>query len=357
MEGGFRIEPLKEEDFNEIAELLNQTFGASRTRTYNLWKYEQTPPNQVLVVKDTSTSKVAGFVAQITLPIILGEEVYVAVQSVDGVVHPQFRGQGIFYDLCNESYRTSRENGAALVIAWTERYGGAWRVNIKKHGFLDIGLMKVLVYPIKPFRAVRWLGWGRLKSFVVGAVLWCRKILKHPRNIARLDLILEKGKWDYDGFSSCWKESLIPNAAAINKSSEFYKRRFSKSLWPTQEFYPISVREKDKIVCFAICITYTSKEGTSGIIADLHCIDGNDEALRLLIKECIEHFKAEGADYVRGWAKKSDWILKILVNSGFIIRDGRECLIMSPLSDDVTSDSPIFDFRLWDLDLCDSDHV
>lgn len=356
MDGGLRIEPLNQEDLDEIAALLDRS-GTPRTRSYSLWKYELAPPNQVLVAKNLSTSKVVGFNALIPWPIILDTEVYDAVQYVDAVVHPQFRRRGIWYNLCSEVCQRGRKNGFTLLISWAPRFGPVWKSFIEKLGWVDIGLMKVFAYPIKPFRAVRWLEWGRLRSLVVGTVLWFRKLLKHPKNITTQGLVVGKGRWDYDEFWRCWKESLKPGAAAINKNPEFYRRRFLKSVWPPHEFYPISVRENDKIVCFAICIAHASDKGTGGVIVDLHCIEGHDNALRLLVKECIEYLKAEGADYVRGWAKKSDWILETLVNSGFIIRDGRECFLIFPLSDDVTGDSRILDFDLWDLNLCDSDHV
>ncbi|MFW9912077.1 MAG: GNAT family N-acetyltransferase [Candidatus Thorarchaeota archaeon] len=357
MEGGFKIEPLNHKDLEEIANLMKQVFGTSRTQDYSLWKYEQAPPNQVLIVKDSITSKIVSFNALIPWPIILDAEVFDAVQSVDGVVHPQFRRRGIWYNLCNEICRRGAENGFTYLIGWAERYAPAWRAYIGKLGWMDIGIMQVFAYPIKPFRAVRWLEWGRLKSLVVGTVLWFRKLMKHPRSVMAEGLVVEKGRWDYDGFWRCWKESQKRGGAAIYKDPSFYRRRFMKSPWPQHEFYPISVRKNDKIVCFAICIVYASELGIGGVIADLQCIEGHENALKLLLKECIEYFEAEGAEYARGWAKKPDWILETLVNLGFIIRDGRECFLIYPLSDDVKTDPRFLDFNLWDLNLCDSDHV
>ena len=344
------------EDLGEVADLLS-TPTSPRTKDYLLWKFEHTPPNQLSVVKDSSTLKVVGFNALIGWPIVIEENVIDAVQSVDLVVHAEYRNQGIMYDLCSYLYETARNNGIAFGVGWTARYGPAWRVFVKKLGWSDIGLMKVLAYPIRPFRAVRYLKWGKLKSLVAGAFLWLRKLVKHPRSTVQEDLVLEKGKWDYEGLWRCWKDSLNPGVIAAKRNPEFYRRRFSKSIWTPHKFLPIAVRRNDKIVCYAICIAQPSDTGISGVIVDMHSLEGHEVALKLLLNECIEHFEEEGASFVRSWAKKPEWILKLMIDSGFVLQEGKQSFRVLAFSDDVAIDSRIFEFSRWDLDLCDSDHV
>jgi GNAT superfamily N-acetyltransferase len=356
MEGGIVIEPMSQGDLDELLDLLGG-IDEGINADYLLWKYEQTPPNQLSVARNLDTSKVVGFNALIQWPVIFETTDYDAVQSVDTIVHPQYRGRGIWYRICTELYRTARENGVILIIGWTARYGPAWKGLVEKLGWTDIGRIQMFAYPIKPFKAVKWLEWGRLKSLIAGLFLWIRKCIKHPRRIKSDGLVIEKGTWDYEGLWRCWNESLAPGTAAIRKSPDFYRRRFSRSKWPPDEFVPIVIREKERIVCFAICLTQNLDKGTGGVIADLHSIVGNETALRVLIAECIRHFEAEGADFVRGWAKKPNWILRELVDSGFVIRNIRQCFLLLSLSDDVPIDSRLFDFNIWDLDLCDSDHI
>jgi GNAT superfamily N-acetyltransferase len=350
------IEPINQEDFDELADLLGG-IDEGISGDYLRWKYEQTPLNQLFGAKDANTSKVVGFNALIQWPVIFETTVHNVVQSVDTIVHPQFRGRGVWYQICTELYRTARENGVMLAIGWTARNAPAWKGFVGKLGWSDIGLIQMFLYPIKPFKAGKWFGWGRLKSSIAGLYLWIRKILKHPRRIRSDGLAIDKGTWDYEGLWRCWNESLTPSTVAIRRDPDFYTRRFSKSKWPQHEFVPIVVRENDRIVCFAICLTQELDKGTAGVIADLHSIIGCETALRVLLAECVKHFEAEGADFVRGWAKKHDGILRELVDSGFMIQDSRQCFILLPLSDDFPVDSELFDFALWDLDLCDSDHV
>jgi len=356
MDAGLVIEPMSPDDIDEVIGLLGYNV-TTETRNYFIWRYQQTPQNQLLVVRDSGSRRIVGFNALVKCPIVFDSVEYEAVQSVDLVVHPEYRRKGIMYDLCMELYGNASRNGSKLAIGWTARGLPAWRGFVYKLDWLDLGLVPDLVYPLKPFRAVNWLGWGRVKRKAGGLLLWLWKTVRRPRSVPRNDLAVETGRWDHLGLWECWKESLESGAAAIKRNTDFYATRFSMSRWPPYEFHPITVREDGRIVSHAICITYVSGQGSAGIIADLHSVRGKQKALRLLIGACIDHFQSEGADFFRLWAKKPIWVTQELEKWGFINRSGNQCFRVRSLADDYPGDSRILDFNIWDIDLCDSDHV
>jgi GNAT superfamily N-acetyltransferase len=356
MDGQFILKPMDTNSLDDVLRLLGRE-SSPEMRKYYIWKYEETPANQLGVVIDSDSSRVIGFNALTRSSIIFERNIYDTVQSIDLIVHPEFRKQGIRPLLCSSLYEKCKENGFTLAIGWTARHGPAWSGFEDKLGWIDIGLMPVLAYPIRPFRAVRWLEWGRFRSLIAGAFLWLRKLVKHPKKVKSDELVIDKSAWDHNELWRCWRESLKPGAAAVNRTPDFYRRRFSKSMWPPHEFIPISAWKNDKIVCFAICITHVLDGGTEGIIVDLHAIDGADDALRLVVEKCVEHFESQGADYIRLWGKKPEWVVKQFVDDGFILRNRTQCFRLLSLSERNKIDPRLYDFGLWDLDLCDSDHV
>jgi GNAT superfamily N-acetyltransferase len=349
------LKPMDTKSLDDVLQLLGREPNPE-LRNYYIWKYNETPSNQLGVVINTGSSKVIGFNALIKTSVIFEEESYNVAQSVDLVVHPGFRKKGIMHFLCSELYKKCKENGVALLIGWTTRYGPAWYGFIDL-GWTDIGLMAVLAYPIKPFKAVRWLKLGRIRSLIIGAGLWLRKLVKHTKIIKYEDLVLDRGKWNYEEIWRCWRKSLKPGAAAVNRSLEFYKNRFAKSMWQPHEFIPISAWKNDGIVCFAICIVNDFEGGTEGIIADLHAVEGCVDGLQLVMNECVKYFEMNDADYVRLWGKKPEWVLKQLISDGFILRNRDLCFRLLSLLEREKINPQLYDFGIWDLDLCDSDHI
>lgn len=349
------LEGMDTKNLDGVLQLLERELN-SELKDYYIWKYKETPSSQLGVIIDTTSSRVVGFNALLKTSVMFEGVSYDVAQSVDLVVHPDFRKQGIMRFLCSELYERCKENGVDFLIGWTTRYKPAW------HGFIelgwnDIGLMAVLAYPIKPFRAVKWLNLGRIKSRIIGAGLWLRKLVKHTKVINSDDLILDKGNWNYEEIWKCWRKSLKPGAAAVNRSPEFYRNRFARSMWPTHEFFPISAWKNGEIVCYAICLLHDFEGGTEGIIADLHAVEGCVDGLRLVMNECVKYFEINDADYVRLWGKKPEWILKQLIGDGFILRNRNLCFRLLSLLEREKIDSRFYEFGIWDLNLCDSDHV
>ena len=355
MNGKYFLKFMDTESLDGVLQLLEREL-TPELRDYYIWKYNGTPSNQLGVVIDTASSEAIGFNALISTSAMFEGESYNVAQSVDLVVHSDFRKQGIMRFLCGELYKNCKENGVDFLIGWTARHAPAWYGFIDL-GWNDIGLMAVLAYPIKPFKAVKLLDLGSAKSLIIGTGLWLRKLVKHTRTIRSDDLVLDRGSWNYEEILKCWKKSLKPGTAAVNRSLQFYRTRFAKSMWPPHEFMPISVWKNEEIVCFAICLVHDFEGGTEGIIADLHAVEGCDNGLRLVINECVKYFKMNDADYIRSWGKKPEWVLKQLVNDGFILRNRNLCFRLFSFLEGDRMNPRLYDFGIWDLDLCDSDHI
>jgi GNAT superfamily N-acetyltransferase len=355
MDDGLVLEVL---DINDITKVL-ALYEADHTNIseeYWRWLYAQTPDELVLIAKDSQTSSVVGFYAVITWPISFESITVQTAQSVHTIVHPNYRRRGIFVTLANECYKNAKSLGFPLLIGWTGETGAAIKGFVGRLGWHDLGKMPVLVLPIRAFRAVKWLGMSWIKRIVAGTYLSLRGIMKHPRKPKDEGYKFVQGSWDYEGFANCWKSAIGHTRVSVTKDSAFYKNRFTMSN-RADEFIPFVIRTGNQIVAFAICLERSTQTGTEGVIAELQALEEHPNAFELLCWECVNYFKRRGVDYVRIWAKKPSWIMKSLDRMGFIDRKGNAHFIVRPLDETSSLLPRVLDFELWDLTLCDSDHV
>lgn len=355
MDNGLLREILDRNDITEVLELYRSS-GIIISEEYWRWLYAQTPDELVLIARDRQTGTVAGLYAVITWPITFESVNYQTAQSVGTLVHQNYRRRGIFITLARECYERARSLGHHLLIGWTAGTGSAMKGFVGRLGWHDLGQMPVLVLPIRTFRAMNWLDMSWFKRISAGIYLSLRKIIKHPRKPKEGGYRFEQDRWDFEGFANCWKSAIGHKRASVTKDSAFYKKRFTLSN-QAGRFIPFVIRKDGQIVTFALCLERLTPNGIEGVVAELQALEEHPDALELLFWECMNYFKKQGADYLRLWAKKPRWIMESLGRMGFIDRKGTAHFIVRPLDETSPLLPRILDFELWDLTLCDSDHV
>jgi len=354
MDDSLEIVEMNEEHTPSILRLLSRGAG-EMTREFLKWKYQDTPANQRILARDTSSNEVAGYYAVIPWPLFINSEKINAVQSVDTIVDSRYRRRGIMKSLGLECYSRAWKNGAKLMIGWSR--GAALNGLVNRMGWREIGGMPVMVYPIRPFKALAWTNMHPLKRLLAGIALRFRTLMYKPKKKNTELMTIDIGTWNYEAFSACWKRSIPDDWFSVFKDTEFYKKRFIRSSYGDVEIVPISISERGIITSFAICVIHETEQGKQGIIADLHSDLNNIDSFNTLLFEVISHFKKSDSNFIRLWAIKPSWMIECLRKSGFIVVSRALKFIIHPLSESNHLVDEVSDISQWDLNICDSDHV
>lgn len=110
-------------DERAIVDLFNDVFGLRRSIAHWRWKFEQNPYASPLITleQEEQSGRLAAHYAVVPVRLnYLGLQV-LGCQSVDTVVHPEFRGQALFVRTAEHCYRQCEEAGVELVYGFPNR--------------------------------------------------------------------------------------------------------------------------------------------------------------------------------------------------------------------------------------------
>lgn len=157
MKSGVNIRAAQEGDAEKILSLFENVFGFSRGTEHHRWKFLKNPTgSQLVVVAETEQGDIVGQYALWPVMLQLGKQKYLGAQSLDTMIHPDFRGQGLFMTLANASYELAVAQGVKVLYGFpnANSYGGF----IRRLNWDHTGDVPYLVRPIRPglYRRIPW---------------------------------------------------------------------------------------------------------------------------------------------------------------------------------------------------------
>lgn len=140
-------------DRTGVLSLYERVFGHHRSPDWFRWKYDDNPyVDHVPIVVAVDDGEVVGCRAFFALEMRVGETVRLAFQPCDTMVHPEYRGQGLFSRM-NE-FALERYADGAPAFCFNFPNGNAKPGNLK-HGWREIGTFPVYYRPHDPVESVR----------------------------------------------------------------------------------------------------------------------------------------------------------------------------------------------------------
>jgi GNAT superfamily N-acetyltransferase len=128
-------------DAGRIAELFETVFGLSRSVAHTTWKFDQNPAGAPVVVVAEDGDRIVGQYALWPTPLRLGGTSVLGAQSLETMTHPDYRGQGMFTVLANESFIAAADRGVEVLYGFPNSnsfHGFVRRLNWDHTG--DVGL-------------------------------------------------------------------------------------------------------------------------------------------------------------------------------------------------------------------------
>lgn len=93
------VRPATENDQDAIADLFKAEYGNSYSQKHQKWKFWENPEGSPVIVVAVDTKQVVGHYALLPVRLKLGNQRVIGAQSCDTLIHPQYRGQGMFISL------------------------------------------------------------------------------------------------------------------------------------------------------------------------------------------------------------------------------------------------------------------
>jgi predicted N-acetyltransferase YhbS len=135
-------------DEQAILGLHETVFGAELSSEWWTWLYKQNPTGQGIIVVAEADRRIVGHYALIPLSMKVGDEICLGSLSLDTMIHPDWRNQGIFTKLAKKAYDLAAERGIHFVYGFPNRNS--------HHGFITrlgwTDLYKGIPLWVKPLR-------------------------------------------------------------------------------------------------------------------------------------------------------------------------------------------------------------
>jgi len=105
------IREATEQDIPALCELFHTVFGVRREEQHNRWKFYGNPDGPPTTFVADHDGRLVGQCALWPTRLRLGMSVVMGAQALDGMTHPDYRGQGMFRDLAEKGMEVAAGRG------------------------------------------------------------------------------------------------------------------------------------------------------------------------------------------------------------------------------------------------------
>jgi N-acetylglutamate synthase-like GNAT family acetyltransferase len=282
--------------------------------SHDVWKFRDNPAGPGIVVVAVDAGRIVGQYALLPTRLRLGDEVVLGAESVDTMIHPDYRNQGMFVTLAKACLELAAKKGVEALYGFpnTSSYPGfIRRLNWDHTG--DIPIWK------------RIFSSAALTSFprVVKPVAALGLHLLPWGNISR-NMDIRPGIPCEDDLNSLlvdWRAS--EDLCRVDRSIEWYRWRFHPNSQHSYEW--VTVYHNREVQALAI---WGVREPWGGVLMDL--LGSNSEALEAATSSAIRRAKKSGVSGLTA-VTNCQQAIQVLKSCGFI-RAGSFPLIMRSMT-------------------------
>jgi hypothetical protein len=307
------------EDKIGVFNLRKSVYGSAFDEVEWKWKYttdSKARQSRIFVVE--SQGMIIGLRSIIILRARMNDQNFLTGMSMDAMIHPGFRGRGIYTELLVESVNRVREQNISLILSFpNERsYPSLMRNSIKWHHICSVPL---LVKPLDYAGLTRkYVNFSPLQL----PVRLCGKLLF---NILAHDKYSRKQNTEYtinklvtfdDRFDNLWQKSLFLDKISIIRDSQYLQWRYCEN--PVNKYVIYSAEKGHELKGFIVLKTVDNMFGLKlGLIADVVTLD-NKQIANSLLSRAVTHFTQEKVGAIGCLMLKNIAYYRVLRDHGFI---------------------------------------
>lgn len=105
-------------DAPAIRTLFAAVFGVDRPIEHSVWKFDDNPSGAGIGMLAIDAGRIVGQYVVMPTRLRLGRDVVEGAQSLDTMVHPDYRGQGMFVQLANACYELAASRGVEVLYGF-----------------------------------------------------------------------------------------------------------------------------------------------------------------------------------------------------------------------------------------------
>lgn len=348
----------EEGDEKKIVKLMKSINGSWHSLDYWYWKYRDNCAgffNDLLWVAEAN-GEIVGQYTIIPVYMKVGKTEILGSQSVDTIIHQDYRRQGIFEETARRTYDSAKKHNIAITYGFTN-IGPSYEGFIKKLDWSKVYFMTHFVRIFNWEKIIKKYTKNQIILKTVSAAL--KNIYKQRRSPTKTGLEICEIKSFDDEINEFWKEISKEYNAIIRRDRTYLNWRISN---PDTTYITVIAKDQGRIVGYAIA-TVTRKT-FRGItlkivsIADIIALSDYDTAVFQLLNHIERMFKDSGVDaisctvpYMHRYKKTLSRcrFLKLKTQMAFIVRSNYE--------NHRLNFGNLVDPNQWYIAHLDSDHV
>ncbi len=313
----FTIRGYREGDEVPIMKLRSLVFNDSKGMDWWIWQHKQNPAGQayINVAELQDEGKIIGHECYVPLRIKIGDSTGVIAVSVDNMVHPDYRGLGVYKQVRKKARELRHQNRFDFIYNFNNEI--AYRIN------LTMGTK--LLYE----KAPRWIKPLDIKKFIQRYFTKSRLVahlftpignvvikLSDRSGTSPIHTKVREVKEIDDRFDDLWQQASFLHPIMLVRDRAYLDWRYVKK---PDASYTIYISEQDGQLLGFIVLKVARNNGLQmGWIADVLTHSKDTPAISDLIAKAIQHFKMVGADIISCTLPLKTYLTSSLRRFGFL---------------------------------------
>ncbi len=271
-------------DVEAILELFSIVYGKRRsTRLWN-WQCLLAPAGRAFVKLLFGDGRLIGHYAAVPVGLSVAGRTARAILSIDTMVHPSYRGRGIFTYLAALIYKESAAAGYELVYGFPNKNS--------YFGFVT---------------KLGWIGFGNINAFAVDA----DKLRTHSSEVSSRVVRLVEFDETADELWECCRNR---NMVCVKRGRSYLNWRYVAK--PDVSHTLFGLRDSlGRLEGYAVTKLYQTGSGLIGHIIDILC--RNEEQLPMLLRACYSELISKRVSRITCWIGDSSSVARQLFSDGF----------------------------------------
>ncbi len=283
-------------DRDSLCELHKLVFGAQVSVERWTWQHQGNPAGQAVIVLAESNQGIVGQYALIPLRMKIENGMCLGGLSVDTMVHPDYRGQGMFVILGKQAYDRAGRRGIRFVYGFPNE-------NIHYARFTKLGwtdLHRGIPLWIKPLN----LGSIFRKRFIDNKLLAnlgdkaghmaISVLYRSPRSIPACSI---QETPCFDGrFDFLWEEASKGYNVMVARDKVYLSWRYTEK--PGESYTTFIAEREEKLIGYIVVKCAPWFDLQIGFLVDIMTAPGELQVARDLISAAVDYFKTRQADLV-----------------------------------------------------------
>jgi GNAT superfamily N-acetyltransferase len=282
-------------DEHQMLLLYEQVSGVKMTLDFWKWKYERAPFGKSIIRLMFDGDALIGHVSAIPIDLQVRTTTLRAAFGLDLMIHPDYKGQGLYIPLIAGAEDQCRRNRLQLEYGFPN--GRSYLLMTRRFGWKDIARISIL------YKKLQGESSGLLLS--KGAYEICQ-IEEFGDDV---DLLWYKAKGEYN--------TIVP------RTKEFLNWRYVERPGVNYTKY-VSRESNGQLTGYIILKIFSDGTKMRGHIIDIFSLN-DKEIMRGLIKRSLDYFVENGIKNISCWMQDNYHYDDVLKEEGFVGKETTDC--------------------------------